>query len=64
MTAHKRFERAARELWDEAMNAVCQSLQDTGMCGCENGTCVAATVYPEPHNLEMHGRAVEEAIGL
>jgi hypothetical protein len=39
------------EIWDTATNAVCQTMQDSDMCKCTDGQCVAAVVRPEPQDL-------------
>lgn len=38
------------EIWDDATNAVCQHMQDKGMCLCPDGDCVAAKVLPAPED--------------
>jgi len=40
----------AHEVWDDASNSVCQTLQDRGMCKCPDGECVAVSVCPSPED--------------
>ena len=39
-------EELVNDLWDCATNAVCQEMQDRGMCKCPKDRCVAASVSP------------------
>lgn len=35
------------EIWMDATNAVCQSMQERKMCNCPDGNCLAAKIMPE-----------------
>src|SRR5690242_2658861 len=41
-----------REIWDAATNAVCQTMQDRGVCNCRDGHCVAAKIEPAQQDIE------------
>jgi hypothetical protein len=37
-----------QEIWDDATNSVCQTMQERKMCNCPDGDCLAAKVNPGP----------------
>ena len=47
------------EIWNDATNAVCQAMQETDMCNCPDGQCLAATI-----ELDGERRAALTASGL
>lgn len=48
---------AAVDLWDAATNAVCQTMQERGMCNCPDGDCLAAKIEISATDLANFKRA-------
>lgn len=42
------------DIWDDATNSVCQTMQDLNMCKCPDGGCIAAQVRPQNADLTYH----------
>ncbi|MDP8249954.1 hypothetical protein [Pseudochrobactrum saccharolyticum] len=39
------------DIWDDATNAVCQAMQQSKMCKCPDGECLASTIEPSKETL-------------
>jgi hypothetical protein len=46
------------EIWADATNSVCQTMQDKDMCNCPAGGCVASKVVPAPEDRAYFSRTV------
>ncbi|GEM_PF-5418982 len=49
------------DIWEDATNAVCQIMQESKMCNCPDGECLASTVEPSKETMaQWNTRAVPD----
>lgn len=53
------------DIWEDATNAVCQIMQESKMCKCPDGECLASTIEPSKETLaHWNTRAAPEVTEL